>query len=73
MPGDTVAPDTGGIYPDNDLRTPHTAHRTPLAAAQAAVSCLRCRDIQLTAEDHGELLATADESLDLLTHLVASG
>lgn len=64
-PADTVAPDTGGIYPDNDLRT-------PLAAAKAAVSCLRCRDIQLTAEDRGELLATADESLDLLAHLVAS-
>ena len=45
--------------------------RTPLASAKAAVSCLRSRDIQLTAEDHGELLATADESLDLLTHLVA--
>jgi two-component system, OmpR family, sensor histidine kinase KdpD len=46
--------------------------RTPLAAAKAAVSCLRCRDIELTAEDHGELLATADESLDLLTQLIAS-
>jgi two-component system, OmpR family, sensor histidine kinase KdpD len=46
--------------------------RTPLAAAKAAVSCLRCRDMQLTAEDQGELLATADESLDLLTYLVAS-
>jgi two-component system sensor histidine kinase KdpD len=46
--------------------------RTPLAAAQAAVSCLRCRDIQLTPQDRGELLAAADESLDLLTHLVAS-
>jgi K+-sensing histidine kinase KdpD len=46
--------------------------RTPIAAAKAAVSCLRGRDIQLTAEDHSELLATADESLDLLTHLVAS-
>ena len=45
--------------------------RTPLAAAQAAVSCLRSRDIQLTAEDHDELLATADESLELLTRLVA--
>src|ERR1035441_7723122 len=64
-PADTVAPDTGGIYPDNDLRT-------PLAAAKAAISCLRCRDIQLTAEDRGELLATADESLDLLAHLAAS-
>jgi two-component system sensor histidine kinase KdpD len=46
--------------------------RTPLAAAKAAVSCLRCDDIQLTAEDHDELLATADESLDLLTDLLAS-
>jgi two-component system sensor histidine kinase KdpD len=32
--------------------------RTPLAAAQAAVSCLRSRTIQLTEQDHGELLAT---------------
>jgi two-component system sensor histidine kinase KdpD len=46
--------------------------RTPLAAAKAAVSCLRSGEIQLTTEDHDELLATADESLDLLTHLVAS-
>ncbi len=46
--------------------------RTPLAAAKAAVSCLRSADIQLTAEDHDELLATADESLDQLTHLLAS-
>jgi two-component system, OmpR family, sensor histidine kinase KdpD len=46
--------------------------RTPLAAAKAAVSGLRCREIQLTAEDQGELLATADESLDLLTRLVVS-
>jgi two-component system sensor histidine kinase KdpD len=46
--------------------------RTPLAAAKAAVSCLRSTDIQLTAEDHDELLATADESLDQLSHLVAS-
>jgi two-component system, OmpR family, sensor histidine kinase KdpD len=46
--------------------------RTPLAAAKAAVSCLRSRDIQLSAVDHGELLAAADESLDLLTDLVAS-
>jgi two-component system sensor histidine kinase KdpD len=45
--------------------------RTPLAAAKAAVSCLRSRDIQLTAQDHDDLLATTDESLDLLTHLVA--
>jgi two-component system sensor histidine kinase KdpD len=35
--------------------------RTPLAAATAAVSCLRATDMQLTAEDHDELLATAEE------------
>jgi two-component system sensor histidine kinase KdpD len=46
--------------------------RTPLAAAKAAVSCLRSDDIQLTAEDHAELLTTADESLDQLTRLLAS-
>jgi two-component system sensor histidine kinase KdpD len=46
--------------------------RTPLAAAKAAVSCLRSGGIQLTAEDHDELLATAEESLDLLTNLVTS-
>ena len=46
--------------------------RTPLAAAKAAVSCLRSADIQLTAQDHDELLITADESLDQLTHLLAS-
>jgi two-component system sensor histidine kinase KdpD len=46
--------------------------RTPLAAAKASVSCLRSRDVKLTAEDHGELLAAADESLDLLIRLVAS-
>jgi two-component system sensor histidine kinase KdpD len=46
--------------------------RTPLASTKAAISCLRSRDIQLTTEDHDELLATADESLDLFTHLVAS-
>jgi two-component system sensor histidine kinase KdpD len=46
--------------------------RSPLAAAQAAVSCLRSDDIQLTAEDHGELLATADESLNQLTRLLGS-
>jgi two-component system sensor histidine kinase KdpD len=46
--------------------------RTPLAAARAAVSCLRSDDLQLTAEDHGELLATADESLDQLTQLLDS-
>lgn len=46
--------------------------RTPLAAAKAAVNCLRSGELRLTAEDHDELLATADESLDLLVHLAAS-
>jgi len=46
--------------------------RTPLAAAKAAVSGLRLPDVPLTADDHDELMATADESLDLLTRLVAS-
>ena len=46
--------------------------RTPLAAAKAAVSCLRSGGIELTTQDHDELLATADESLDLLTRLAAS-
>jgi signal transduction histidine kinase len=45
--------------------------RTPLAAAKAAVGCLRSRDVQLTADDHAELLAAADESLDQLTCLAA--
>jgi hypothetical protein len=46
--------------------------RTPLAAAKVAVSGLRSRDIPLTADDHDELLATAEESLDLLTRLTTS-
>jgi two-component system, OmpR family, sensor histidine kinase KdpD len=46
--------------------------RTPLAAAKAAVSCLRCRDLPLTTGDHDELLAAADESLDLIAYLAAS-
>jgi len=46
--------------------------RTPLAAAKAAVGCLRSRDVQLTAEDHAELLATAEESLDQLARLTSS-
>ena len=46
--------------------------RTPLAAAQAAVSCLRSADLPLTAEDHDELLATADESLNQLAQLTAA-
>jgi two-component system, OmpR family, sensor histidine kinase KdpD len=46
--------------------------RSPLAAAKAAVSCLRSHDVLLTADDQAELLATADESLDRLAHLAAS-
>ncbi len=44
--------------------------RTPLASAKAAVTSLRSQDIEWDAADHDELLATADESLDKLTHLV---
>jgi two-component system, OmpR family, sensor histidine kinase KdpD len=44
--------------------------RTPLASAKAAVTSLRSHDIDWAAEDHDELLATADESLDRLAHLV---
>jgi two-component system, OmpR family, sensor histidine kinase KdpD len=44
--------------------------RTPLASAKAAVTSLRTTDVQWTPEDRDELLATADESLDRLAHLV---
>jgi two-component system, OmpR family, sensor histidine kinase KdpD len=44
--------------------------RTPLASAKAAVTSLRSHDIQWAPEDEDELLATADESLDRLAHLV---
>jgi two-component system sensor histidine kinase KdpD len=44
--------------------------RTPLASAKAAVTSLRSPEVNWTAEDRSELLATADESLDRLTHLV---
>jgi K+-sensing histidine kinase KdpD len=43
--------------------------RSPLAAAAAAVSCLRSPDLQVTAADQDELLATAEKSLDLLSRL----
>jgi two-component system sensor histidine kinase KdpD len=46
--------------------------RSPLAAAAAAVSCLRSADLQLAAADQDELLATAEESLDLLSRLAAT-
>src|ERR1700691_3287890 len=44
--------------------------RTPLASAKAAVTSLRSRDVQWTPQDRDDLLATADESLDRLAHLV---
>jgi two-component system sensor histidine kinase KdpD len=44
--------------------------RTPLAAGWAAVASLRSRDVEFTAEDRDELLATADESMAKLNRLV---
>jgi two-component system sensor histidine kinase KdpD len=44
--------------------------RTPLASAKAAVTSLRSHDVDWDKEDEEELLATADESLDRLAHLV---
>ena len=46
--------------------------RTPLASAKAAVTSLRSPDMHWDAADTAELLATADESLDRLTHLVGN-
>jgi two-component system sensor histidine kinase KdpD len=46
--------------------------RTPLAAAKAAVTSLRSADVAFDDADRAELLATADESLDRLTALVAN-
>jgi two-component system, OmpR family, sensor histidine kinase KdpD len=44
--------------------------RTPLASAKAAVGSLRSPDVEFSAEDREELLATAEESIDKLTRLV---
>jgi two-component system sensor histidine kinase KdpD len=46
--------------------------RSPIASAKAAISSLRSEDIDWDDADTAELLATADESLDRLTHLVAN-
>jgi K+-sensing histidine kinase KdpD len=46
--------------------------RTPLASAKAAVTSLRSPEVSFGAEDRAELLATAEESLDRLTALVAN-
>jgi two-component system sensor histidine kinase KdpD len=44
--------------------------RTPLAVGWAAVSSLRSQDVDFSAEDREELLATAEESLARLSRLV---
>lgn len=44
--------------------------RTPLAAGWAAVTSLRSRDVEFSAEDRDELLAAADESMAKLNRLV---
>ncbi|WP_225446789.1 ATP-binding protein [Streptacidiphilus sp. PB12-B1b] len=44
--------------------------RTPLAVALASVSSLRSEDVQFSAEDQRELLATAEQALGKLTRLV---
>ncbi len=44
--------------------------RAPLASAKTAVRGLRNPEVDFPEADRRELLATADESLDLLTHLV---
>ncbi|MDZ7930877.1 MAG: sensor histidine kinase KdpD [Rhodococcus sp. (in: high G+C Gram-positive bacteria)] len=46
--------------------------RTPLSAVKAASSSLRSTDVQFSAEDTEELLATIDESADQLTALVSN-
>ncbi len=46
--------------------------RTPLAAVKAASSSLRSTDVEFSAEDTAELLATIDESADQLTSLVGN-
>jgi two-component system sensor histidine kinase KdpD len=46
--------------------------RTPLASAKAAVTSLRSQEIDFDEADREELLATADESLDRLSQLVAN-
>ncbi|MFG2124989.1 ATP-binding protein [Streptomyces sp. NPDC048710] len=44
--------------------------RTPLAAGWAAVTSLRSSEVEFSAADRGELLATADESMAKLNRLV---
>ncbi|MER5963577.1 ATP-binding protein [Streptomyces sp. NPDC002057] len=44
--------------------------RTPLAAGWAAVASLRSTDVEFTADERDELLATADESMARLARLI---
>ncbi|MEU4311362.1 sensor histidine kinase KdpD [Nocardia sp. NPDC024068] len=46
--------------------------RTPLAAVKAAISSLRSDDVEFSADDRAELLATVEESADQLTALVGN-
>jgi two-component system, OmpR family, sensor histidine kinase KdpD len=46
--------------------------RSPLASAKAAITSLRSTEVNFDPQDRAELLATADESLDRLTRLVAN-
>ncbi|MGE2719262.1 DUF4118 domain-containing protein [Mycolicibacterium celeriflavum] len=46
--------------------------RTPLAAARAATSRIRNGDVDFSADNTAELLATVEESVDQLTSLVAN-
>jgi two-component system sensor histidine kinase KdpD len=46
--------------------------RTPLSSAKAAITSLRSTEVDFDAHDRAELLATADESLDRLSRLVAN-
>nr|WP_296773931.1 sensor histidine kinase KdpD [Rhodococcus sp. (in: high G+C Gram-positive bacteria)] len=46
--------------------------RTPLAAVKAASSSLRSTDVEFSAQDTAELVATIDESTDQLTSLVGN-
>ncbi|MDQ2795827.1 MAG: sensor histidine kinase KdpD, partial [Actinomycetota bacterium] len=46
--------------------------RTPLAAIKAAASSLRGEDVEFSAADTAELLATVEESADQLTDLVGN-
>ena len=46
--------------------------RSPIAAVKAAVSSLRSRDVQWSAEDEAELLAAVEDGADRLEGLVAN-